>query len=315
MGLIVVLEHRVQAVKESKIIQKLAPGWAWLTNGSRSNKSRIWILWNQTIIDFSLLSMSTQSMHGTIRILNTYTQFQLTVVYGLHTIQDRGGMWEDLRSICQSQQGPWLIMGDFNTILTATDKQNGSPVQERDVRDVKEMLFDTGLTEMQTIGTDYTWTNNTIYSKIDRVLVNAAWMNRWPNVYAMAMEPYFSGHSPLRVCVEANQVKHGKPFRFFNCLAEHKEFLPLVQAAWQHNDKAIMYTVWQLLKEVKHKLKVLNKKKYCSVDNTLEDIRQQLHDLQESMGPNLPQSSMIKAEKKFRGKLEKWGTIRESIYK
>ncbi|KAJ8541827.1 hypothetical protein K7X08_002643 [Anisodus acutangulus] len=55
---------------------------------------------------------------------------------------------------------------------------------------------------------------------------------------------------------------------------------------------------------MKHNLEVLNKKAVCSVDNTPDDIRKQLKDLQEAMGLHEPQSSMIDKEKELRGKLE-----------
>lgn len=44
------------------------------------------------------------------------------------------------------QQGPWLLMGDYNAILYADDRLNRNEVQEQETRDFKEFLEDMGLT-------------------------------------------------------------------------------------------------------------------------------------------------------------------------
>lgn len=69
-------------------------------------------------------------------------------------------------------------MGDFNTILYSEDRIQGNPVQEIEVWDFKNFLLDTGLEELKTVCRKYTWTNNHIYSKITRILVNSEWMQK-----------------------------------------------------------------------------------------------------------------------------------------
>lgn len=46
-------------------------------------------------------------------------------------------------------------MGDFNTIVSADDRINGTTVQDREVKDFKEFVQDTGLVELKTAGTEY----------------------------------------------------------------------------------------------------------------------------------------------------------------
>lgn len=52
----------------------------------------------------------------------------------------------------------------------------GSQVQETEIKDFKQCLLDTGLTELKTIGRIYAWTNGHTHSCIDKAFVNAMWM-------------------------------------------------------------------------------------------------------------------------------------------
>lgn len=177
IGLLAILEHRVVEKLETKIIQKIAQGWRWISNASSNNKGRTWIIWDPRRIDFVLLTKEIQYIHGVTKIYDLNLSFHFTAVYGLHSIQDRKSMWISLRSITQIQQGPWIIMGDFNTILHQEDRMHGSPVQEYETRDFREFLMITGFCEVKTFGREYTWKNSHTYSKIDRAIANADWIS------------------------------------------------------------------------------------------------------------------------------------------
>lgn len=78
-------------------------------------------------------------------------EFRFTAVYGLHTIQDKRSLWDKFRGLTQIIQGPWLAMGDYNSILTMEDRQNGTPVQDVELVENKH-----GQTTMSIAG--LTWT-------------------------------------------------------------------------------------------------------------------------------------------------------------
>lgn len=59
---------------------------------------------------------------------------------------------------------PWIIMGDFNTLMDEEDRISGAPVHESNFRGFMNNI---GIAEIKTIGRRYTWTNNHIHSKID----------------------------------------------------------------------------------------------------------------------------------------------------
>lgn len=89
------------------------------------------------------------------------------------TIASRNNLWSGLNSLAGGIQIPWLLIGDYNTILVIEDRALGCPIQENEVRDFSQFLEDNNLTKLKSVCRKYTWTNRHILSKLDRAIVNA----------------------------------------------------------------------------------------------------------------------------------------------
>ncbi|XP_019267526.1 PREDICTED: uncharacterized protein LOC109244827 [Nicotiana attenuata] len=243
-------------------------------------------------------------------------KFGFTTVYGLHTIKDSKPLWDKLRRINSNQQGPWLAMGDFNAVLHVTDRQHGSEVQDMEVKDFKEYMMDTGMNELQSVGRGYTWTNNHTYSRIDRGLVNTEWMMTMPSLKIQVLEPLISDHSPLKLMITQGHTKKSRPFRFFNCIADHPLFIQQVEKAWNEGKEAgKIQTVWHKLKRTKELVKDLNTKHYKGLEGKIKEARKELQTIQEDMSNRMQDTELIEKEKIMKQELEKWVKIEESVYK
>ncbi|XP_019232084.1 PREDICTED: uncharacterized protein LOC109212845 [Nicotiana attenuata] len=284
ISLIAIVEHRVQSNKEREIINKCAPGWSWCSNSSDTEKGRIWILWDTTSIQFTLIEKHAQYIHGIVENSCSSKQIAFTAIYGLHTIAHRCDMWEALRSIDSQLTNSWLIMGDFNAIRDIEDRVNGTVVQENEIKDFRSLMEDCSLNELGTMGRDYTWTNSHVYSRIDRALVNAHWMINMPPVQVHVMDPQFSDHSPLCIELEAEPEHKGRLFKFFNCLAEHPDFDSVIRDSWNKENRNIK-DIWNNLKSVKVALKSLNKKEFTSTTSKVQQLREELASIQAQIGP------------------------------
>ncbi|XP_019253872.1 PREDICTED: uncharacterized protein LOC109232561 [Nicotiana attenuata] len=188
-------------------------------------------------------------------------------------------------------------MGDFNVVLNIQDRQHGNMIQYMETEDFREFMEDTGMNELHTVGRDYTWTNNHTYSKIDRGLVNSSWMLTMPSLQIQILEPSVSDHSPLKLVITQMQMKKARPFRFFNCIAEHPHFINEVDQAW--NTTRIdgkMQGVWSKLKRVKEVIKGLNTQHYKGVDNRVKETRRELQEVQEKMRCRLQNAELIEEE-------------------
>ena len=86
------------------------------------------------------------------------------------------------------------------------------------------------------MGCYFTWTNNTVWTKLDRVLVNSKWWNADFSGLAHFLPPgCLSDHSAAIVPIFYQGVGKKKPFRFFNMWTEHDSFLSVVGSAWNLN--------------------------------------------------------------------------------
>jgi len=97
--------------------------WKFLTNASASSIARIVIFWNPSTVQVDFVDCSAQGVYVIISCLVSQIRFHVSFIYGLHTIVARRELWGNLRM--WSPLGPWMVLGDFNSILSQDDKLNG----------------------------------------------------------------------------------------------------------------------------------------------------------------------------------------------
>lgn len=74
-------------------------------------------------------------------------------------------------------------------------------------------------------GCRYTWTNDTICSKLDRALVNKHWLKAELQSYAEFTAPEcLSNHSACLESILDGGIRIQKPFKFFNTWAQHDSY-------------------------------------------------------------------------------------------
>lgn len=100
---------------------------------------------------------------------------------------------------------PWLLMRDLNVILRVEER---SDFQDGDVLSSDENSFVSGIQELEVMncasfGPTFTWSNkqveNFLAKKLDRVLVNEMFINRYLAAIFEVLEPKFSDHCAYRV--------------------------------------------------------------------------------------------------------------------
>ncbi|XP_019244243.1 PREDICTED: uncharacterized protein LOC109224111 [Nicotiana attenuata] len=282
INLIAIVEHRVQNAKEKEVINKCAPGWSWCSNSKATERGRIWILWDANSIQFTMLQSHTQYIHGIIKNNSSSKQFAFTAIYGLHTAAHMCDMLEELRKIDSQMDSPWLLTGDFNAVLDKEDRVNGTEIQDNKIKDFRALMEDCRLNELRTVGRTYTWTNNYVFSRIDRAIVNAHWMMNMPPLQVCVMDPHFSDHSPLCIEVETGMEYKGRPFKFFNCFTEHPEFEEIIRSRWE-KENSTMKDIWCNLKQIKEEMKRLNKREFSNTIKKVQQLREELANIQARM--------------------------------
>ena len=76
----------------------------------------IWCLLNFDIYSIHLISHNRQFMHLRVEDKGG-VQWFLTAVYGSPSRVGRDGLWDELLNLWEDMEGPWVLLGDFSTIL------------------------------------------------------------------------------------------------------------------------------------------------------------------------------------------------------
>ncbi|KAK4382086.1 hypothetical protein Sango_2906100 [Sesamum angolense] len=92
------------------------------------------------------------------------------MIYGANDIRTQRDLWRSVGNLFPFiGDEPWLVMGDFNTVL-----------------DMSEHNCSDG--------------NQSLWKRLDHMLLNDRWLERWTNVAYTSLPPRTSDHSPLVLC-------------------------------------------------------------------------------------------------------------------
>lgn len=84
---------------------------------------------------------------ATIKI-NSNQNWCLTVVYGHPEVSKRGQVWNLLKSLCSSDETPWIVFGDFNEILQDYEKWGGQRQPESQLNQFRSVLEECNLKDL-----------------------------------------------------------------------------------------------------------------------------------------------------------------------
>uniref|UniRef100_A0A803PRB1 Uncharacterized protein n=1 Tax=Cannabis sativa TaxID=3483 RepID=A0A803PRB1_CANSA len=115
-------------------------------------------------------------------------EFFIIDVYGSNSLNERKDLSNKLASFGTLQK-LWLILGDVNAMFSYKDRCGGSQVKASNIQDAQDWLALGQVDELKTIRVFYTWSNKheegvRIYSKLDRVFLNEALLDQYPNIKA-----------------------------------------------------------------------------------------------------------------------------------
>lgn len=69
-----------------------------------------------------------QEIHSMIKDLSSNVSWLLTIVYANPRFAERHLLWENLASVANLHDLPWVITGDFNEVLSVEEKFLGRVV-------------------------------------------------------------------------------------------------------------------------------------------------------------------------------------------
>ena len=121
-----------------------------------------------------------------VKVQSPSVSFLLTAVYTPPQFHKRKFFWEYLQNLALHVSLPWVLLGDFNDMISDEEKLGGLPVNRTRMSAFRNCMDNCGLIDLGFHGPRYTWTNKspcwhtTIREWLDRGLGNAEWATLFP---------------------------------------------------------------------------------------------------------------------------------------
>ncbi|GJT77731.1 putative RNA-directed DNA polymerase [Tanacetum coccineum] len=183
---------------------------------------------------------------------------------------------------------PWLLMGDFNVILDPSKRSAGSSSFMSDMEDFRDCLGEIGVEDLVMSGLKFTWNKSPgktdgLLKKLDRVMSNLDFMEKFVNANALFLPFVASDHTPVVVEIPMISRAKPRPFKFVNFLANKTEFLPIIKEVWDR--KIIGHAMFSVVSKLKLLKKPLRKLKYAQGDlaRKVTVLKQELERVQANM--------------------------------
>lgn len=156
----------------STLGQNFVQSFAFLSaSGTRGG---IILACNSNFFSMSEIKQGQYSLTATITMLEEALQWSITVVYGPQLEADKIAFLTELESLSPSMKPAWLLIGDFNLIYKAADKNNDR-LNRRMMQRFKGLIDKIEVKELYLPGRRYTWAGdgqNPTQTKLDRAFAS-----------------------------------------------------------------------------------------------------------------------------------------------
>ena len=184
---------------------------------------------------FKLISNDSQPRILTTSLASTVANLELTItdVYGPAEHSGSIPFLQELK-ILGTFANPWILLGDFNLVRCAVDKNNGQ-INQTLCNAFNDTIQDLQVSEFDLTDRLYTWSNKQAFpvlARLDRVFSNQALDQFFPSATLSSLPKPTSDHTPLLLSVSTD-IPKASFFRFERFWLHHESFLPTVLDAWR----------------------------------------------------------------------------------
>lgn len=215
--------------------------------------------------------------------------FVRTFVYRYNSEELRDDLWYKISNFAGDNNLPWCILGDFNAYLFSHDKEGGAALTSANLYRFHACVQNSHLFVCPYVGCFYTWSNKQdvgarITCKLDRVLINMAWLDCFPDSVTDFLTCGISDHSLMVTSVFSGRGTVTKAYRYYNTWEEQSDFLGVVAAAWNIKVQGTpMFIFVTKLKNVKKALIAWRKKRFTNFSTQVGVAKAHLANVQKEL--------------------------------
>lgn len=119
----------------------------------------IWLLWDSAKVQIDVLSVATHVIHASVQVSSTNFSWIFSALYACPRLGPQLKLWDHLSVFVRTYNLPWLVVGDFNEVLSSHEKLSVVPACQRRISSFARCLDDCDLVDLRFNGPRFTWTN------------------------------------------------------------------------------------------------------------------------------------------------------------
>jgi hypothetical protein len=256
-------EHTIQALWGNS-------GFDFVSKNSNGKSGGIIVVWDK----YRFSRTSWKEGDGFIAVTGIWLPINapclIIVVYAPQSINSKRVLWNNLNMLISTHDCLTVIIGDFNEVRNASERL-GSTFCRKGASIFNEFISSSGLSEIPMGGTLFTRMNRigSKLAKLDRFLVSAQFLNRWPNAHVITLTKEFSDHSPLLLHVSSGDFGP-IPFKFYNSWLHHSDFNSILMDCWSNSTYGSITKAETFKKKLQHLKTVIKewRKSVVLLENT-----------------------------------------------
>jgi exonuclease III len=167
------------------------------------------IAWSPKDFNIQLLDSRKCALTVLVDSNSDDTQFVLTNVYAPCEQAERSEFFSEIKDLQPTAATPWALAGDFNIYRYASEKNNNN-INWAAMDEFNAWINELELMDVDIANTKFTWSNKRrqpTLVKLDRVLINLAWSQKYMHSECRALVRQTSDHKPILLDTACTTVK------------------------------------------------------------------------------------------------------------
>ena len=233
-SLVVLLEPRISGCKADNFIKRSGFDNSYRVE-AEDFAGGIWVLWKD-FLQIKIVASHPQYVHLQISNNQNFLSW-LTAIYASPHPNIRKHLWGELDKLAQIVHGPWIMGGDFNTILYDSGKKGGSLTGLGACNLFHSWFHRHCMHDLQFHGPRFTWSRGSLFKRLDRVIYNSEWTRIFSDSTVLHLPKLSSDHRPLLMRRHGSfpRVSNSRPFWFQATWLTHDGFRDFVAESWNRN--------------------------------------------------------------------------------
>ncbi|KAJ0976534.1 hypothetical protein J5N97_012008 [Dioscorea zingiberensis] len=279
--MVCLVETRADAARATKFCNKLSNSWDWAAIPAQGMSGGIIILWKKGVGRVTPIASSRFSLH---LVLSTDKpkHWVVTVIYNAQSLIMQNRVWKEL-SLMASLDLPWILVGDFNAILSNEEHRGGGfDHYLAKSKAFNDFINDNELHDLGFHGSPFTWTNNQSglarrWARLDRFFANTSLLGILDTFVVNHLPRTASDHSPILLTAKFYEYHYRKIFRFENYWLEHENCHQTVSKAWNFRPNSTpMHAFNHLLNRTRKSLTKWKEKGLSPIDKDIAKTEEQI---------------------------------------